>query len=68
MPSNFTIEYPFTKPIHILIMVKIIMVGVGSARERIIDGSIFPDFCCCSKYVYSAETVMHSTAARRWSI
>ncbi len=55
-PSDFAMSYPFTKPIHRLIMVRIVMAGShDGTEERIIDDSAFSDFCCCSKHAFYRE-------------
>lgn len=54
---NFVHKYPFSKPVHRLIMLRIVAAGEANGNgERIIDNEILSDFCCCSKNMMFRET------------
>lgn len=53
---DIVFNYPFKKPLHRLIMMKILSSGSASGQgERLIEHDAFCAFCCCSKQALFLE-------------
>ncbi|HHR6501289.1 TPA: transcriptional regulator [Providencia alcalifaciens] len=54
---DFVSEYPFEKPLHRLIMCRVLAAGGSDGYgERIINNEAMAQFCCCSKQALFKET------------